>query len=528
MVGAVLYRGGRIYSPSHVNATSMLVEGGRIAWLGNEQQLPKLSAAPEIVELAGALVTPAFVDAHIHTTGTGLTLLGLNLANCSSLSDTLEQLHRFATDWRRTHPNAPLLGHGWDETRWPERRAPTTAEIDAACGDMSVYLTRVDAHSALASSALRAAVPSLRHMPDYDDRTPLRAHVHHTVRGVALSGVTATQRRAAQRRTRQHTAALGIAALHECGGPEISSSADFSELLHLATVESGPAVFGLWGELGGAQHAKELGAGSAGGDLCVDGSFGSHTAWLREPYVDRATRGAPYLAADRIAEHLLDCVAHRISTGFHVIGDAAADEVISGFEIAAARLGANELRRLACRIEHAELIRPEQRRAFVTYGLHASMQPAFDAAWGGAEQMYIQRLGADRCAQLNDFAGMVAVGVPLAFGSDAPVTPPAPWEGVRAASTPWRKEHGLSVRAAFAAHTRGGWRAAGDRSCGILTPGAAATFAVWDEPSPRDAAAPVLHEDDRAVRLPSLKPGQPAPECLRTVLAGETIFSAEC
>jgi predicted amidohydrolase YtcJ len=137
----------------------------------------------------------------------------------------------------------------------------------------------------------------------------------------------------------------------------------------------------------------------------------------------------------------------------------------------------------------------------------------FDALWGGADGLYAERFGPDRGAALNPFAAMKNVGVPLAFGSDAPVTPLGPWAAVRAAAHHRTPGQSITARAAFAAHTRGGWRALGRDDEGVLAPGAPATFAVW---SCGDARP-----------LPDVSPDAPLPTCLRTVVRGRTVHDAE-
>jgi predicted amidohydrolase YtcJ len=154
---------------------------------------------------------------------------------------------------------------------------------------------------------------------------------------------------------------------------------------------------------------------------------------------------------------------------------------------------------------------------FVEYGLTASVQPVFDLLWGGPDRMYAQRLGVPRAMASNPIGAMHAVGVALAFGSDSPVTALDPWTVVAAAAAPRNPAYRMTVRAAFAASTRGGWRAAGQSGVGVLAPGASATFAVWDTPGGVQGGLPVLLGDGDA----------PAPEwpvCRRTVLHGETIF----
>ncbi len=523
-----LYRGGRVYSPGSPWATAFLVEDGRIAWVGSDEAAAGFTAE-RIVDLADALVTPAFVDAHLHATSTGLNLTGLDLTGSLTLESVLDAVAAHAA----AEPGAALLGHGWDQTGWPEGRPPTAAELDRAAGGAKVYLSRIDKHSAVVSSALMAADPELAGRAGYRADGHLTIDAHHAVRALALATVPAAQRTAAQRATLARAASLGIGAVHECGGPQIAGEDDFTGLLALAG-EPGPEVYGYWGELLGAAKAKELGAVGAGGDLFVDGALGSRTACLHAPYADAdGTTGHGYLDAEQIAAHLTDCAAHGMQGGFHAIGDAALSAVLDGFGKAAAQVGLDRVRAARHRIEHAEMLDATLIKRMVEFGAVASVQPAFDATWGGETGMYAQRLGVERALTLNPFGSLAGVGVPLAFGSDSPVTPIDPWGTVRAAAYHHNPHHSISVRAAFAAHTRGGWRAVGKDDEGVLAPGAPATFAVW-------AADEVVVQapDERVSRwstdprgavpgLPDLSPGAPLPTCLRTVVRGRTIFETE-
>src|SRR5690606_4541999 len=132
--------------------------------------------------------------------------------------------------------------------------------------------------------------------------------------------------------------------------------------------------------------------------------------------------------------------------------------------------------------EHAEMIDAEQIEKLARWGVIASVQPAFDAAWGGPDGMYAARLGGRRAAALNPFAAMASAGISLAIGSDAPVTEMDPGAAVRAAALHRTPEHGIAPRAACAAATRGAWRAGGvrDGGAGTLVPGAPADYAIWE------------------------------------------------
>ncbi|MBP0448865.1 amidohydrolase family protein [Kitasatospora sp. RG8] len=531
----VLLRGGAVYSPADPFATAMLVEGEHVAWVGSDGAAGAYAdIADEIVELDGALVTPAFVDAHVHATSTGLALTGLDLTGSPSLAAALAAVAAFVASAAAAadEPGGVLLGHGWDETGWPEGRPPTLAELDAAAGGAAVYLSRTDVHSALATSALRALTPGLAGRPGHDADGPLTRDAHHAVRQTALARLTPGQRRRAQRATLARAAELGIGSLHECAGPEISSEADLTALLALAAEGEGPEVFGYWGELGGVETARRLGAAGAGGDLFVDGALGSHTACLHASYADADHTGTSYLSAGQVADHVAACTEAGLQAGFHAIGDAAIAAVLDGVRAAGERVGADRVRALRHRVEHAEALDDKSIAAFGELGLTASVQPAFDAAWGGSDGMYVQRLGAERAAALNPFAALLRAGVPLAFGSDAPVTPLDPWGTVRAAAFHRTPDHRISVRAAFTAHTRGGWRALGRDQDGVLVPGAIASYAVWaaddlvvQAPDSRVAG---WSTDPRSGTpgLPDLTPGRPLPVCLRTVVRGRTVYLA--
>ncbi|MFN8170517.1 MAG: amidohydrolase family protein [Candidatus Nanopelagicales bacterium] len=526
----VLYVGGTIHSSASPFATAMLVDDGVVAWLGEDSAAHAYrDVAERIVHLDGALVAPGFVDAHVHATSTGLLLGGLDLTGSTSLREMLDAVATYV----RSHPGEPVVGHGWDDSRWPERRPPTRAEIDRAAGSERAYLSRIDVHSAVVSSALVDTVPGVRERPGYDPDGPLTRAAHHAVREAMLSGVVPGARRAAQRATRRHAAELGVVAVHEMAGPSISSADDLADLIALAETEPGPLVAGYWGQTaadGGIDAARELGAVGVGGDLFVDGSLGSHTAWLAADYADApGDRGQPYLDVQQIRSHLVAATDAGLQAGFHVIGDAACAAVADGLRQAAADVGPAALRLAGHRLEHAEMLDDAAAGTCVELGVALSMQPVFDALWGGPDGMYAARLGTERAGSLNRFADLVAAGAVLAFGSDAPVTPVGPWAAVRAAMHHRTPASGVTARAAFSAHTRGGWRAAGQHGAGVLAPGAPAHVAIW-------AAGPTVVQtpDARVVGwstdprsgtpgLPELGPDLPLPRCLRTLVHGTAV-----
>lgn len=516
---------GRVHSPAMPDATAIAVRNGTVAWLGSDDvgraQFPEAA----ITDLAGAFVAPAFVDSHVHTTATGLTLTGLDLRPATSLRHCLELLAAFA----RTHPDGVIWGHGWDESGWPDAIVPSTADVDAAVGDRLAYLARVDVHSAAASTALRRAA-------GVGDGVPLTADAHHRVRRAARERLTAVQSTQARQAALDAAAALGIAAVHECAGPEIGGLHDWQEL---RAHDHGVEVVGYWGEnVVTATEARELMAAThargLAGDLFVDGALGSRTAWLHEPYTDAADgcpapTGNAYLDVDAVTAHLSACTEAGVTAGFHVIGDAAVSAVTTALATVVDRFGVAAVARCGHRLEHLEMVTEEQAGKLGSWGILASMQPNFDALWGGQDGMYSQRLGMSRAEKLNRFALLASQGVPLAFGSDSPVTDMNPWATVRAATTHHTPGSAISARAAFAAATRGAWRAGGVRDglMGTLVPGAPATYAVWeaevfDVSAPADAVQRWSTDPrSRVPVLPSLDDALPT--CRQTVHRGAVI-----
>ena len=470
---------------------------GRIAWSGPRADAP---ASDRVVAGEGALLTPAFVDAHVHATATGLALTGLDLHSSSSVRDAVAAVAAHAAaDATADATGRILLGTGWDETGWPEGRGLTRHDVDAVVGDRPAYLARVDVHSATVSTALLDLVPGITELPGFSADGQLRLDAHHAARQAAYGAVEPQQRRAAQRATRHAAAALGVGTVHEMAGPEVSGAEDLADLLALAEEAPGPRVVGYWGELaerGGLDVVRELGLAGAGGDLFCDGAFGSHTAALSAPYADRPeTRGALRFDTAQLVHHVRACTLAGVQAGFHVIGDAAVDQVLDAVTAVAEELGRDAVRRCRHRLEHVELADGRAVGRLAALGMVASVQPAFDAAWGGTEGMYVERLGVERALATNPFAALADAGVAIALGSDAPVTPLDPWGGVHAAVDHRSPGSGMRPSEAFTAATDGGHRAARAESpAGPLAVGAPADLALWATAATLTA---VLEQRDR-------------------------------
>ena len=538
---SVLYLAGSVYSPADPLATAVLVEGDRVAWVGSQEAAQaQRSRADVVVEAPGALVTPGFVDAHAHVTETGLALSGVDLTGAESAAQVLDLVAGAV----RAAPGLPVLGHGWDDVDWPGG-PPSREELDRAARGAEVLLSRVDVHSALVSSAL-AERAGLRGVEGWDGGALVRLRAHDVARD-ASRRLEPGERERVHRRALDAAAAVGVAAVTECSAPHVGSAEDLRALRALSDGGDVPEVLAYWGapahdeEEARAVLAEVEGAGVLGlaGDLCVDGSYGSRTAALREPYADLAGTGLPgehagvaHLSAADVAAHLVACTRAGVQGGFHVIGDAACDALVEGLLEAERVVGTPALASGRHRVEHLEAPDARAVAELARLGVVASVQPAFDALWGGPGRLYAQRLGTARAAALNPLADLASAGVPLALGSDAPVTPFDPWGAVRACTSMSGEGQSLSARAAFLAHTRGGWRAARRDGEGVLVPGALATLAVWSVGDlvvqAADARVSSWSTDPRSGTpgLPDLSDGAPTPRCLRLLRAGRVLHDS--
>lgn len=484
-----LLRDGRIHSPEAPDGSALVIEDGRIAWIGDDDVAAGLADAVDaVVDLAGALVTPAFVDSRVHMTDTGLQLLSLDLSGARSLRDALDALERDA----RASRGRPVLARGWDASSWPEGRGPTPAELDRAAYGGIAYALHADGLSAAASTpVLRAA----RVQPGSDGLVTgadLAAAAQ-----AAKAMLLPSSREAAQRAALEAAASAGIGSVHEFAGPGDTGAGDLSSLLAAAADLGGVRVLAYWAQLGGIEAARALGAIGV---------------------ADNAGDDGPAVGVEERAEHLLACAAAGMQSALDAGAPGALDSILDSFALAAQRTAPISLHGAVHRLERAWAIDDPSRLS--ARGLLLSAQPG----------------------RAGDLAAVSAAGVPLALGSDAPFGRAFdPWGALQAAvygtgtdAAAGRSARGISPRAAFTAHTRGGWRAArGEHDgSGVIRAGAPAHLAIWAAGGlgmdAVDARVSRWSTDEQAnlPGLPELQPGVELPRCLRTVVDGRIAFDA--
>lgn len=516
MASATLYRNGRIHAQTAPAATALLVDDGRIAWIGTEAGCTQFAGLPT-VDLAGNWLAPGFVDGHVHLADTGLAL-DADLAGATSRGELSARLQSLTA-----HDNI-LLAHGWDDSEWSQ--SPDWTDLPTG---IPVYASRVDLHTAIVNEALFDKVPGLAQAAGWRGNGVVQGDAHELARRTALGLCSPEERLRQAQRALGVFAANGVVAVHEMSGPTVSSRAEAEQLATwLRTASSHPEVFVWWGEADGGEVAAALDAFGAGGDLFIDGSIGSRTASVSSGYVDAPGNGNRYLSDDQVQRHISTAARHGRRTSFHAIGDQAMASLVLAWRSVAAEIGGAAFVGQQHQVEHAMMLDRAQISLLAELNIAVSAQPQFEARWGGPDGMYAHRLGARRSVELLPLASLHSAGVPLVLGSDAPVTDVNPWLTLRAATAMRTASESLSPRAAFNAATRTAYRRAG-RLAGEIAVGAEANFAVWSVPEfqPAGKTGGRWSADQRSgvLELPEL--GAALPQCLFTVRAGLPIYTRE-
>ncbi|MFB3920507.1 MAG: amidohydrolase [Terriglobia bacterium] len=492
-------------------AQAVAIGGGRILEVGtNEQALRYAGGATQVIRLGGRLVTPGFIDSHVHFIGGGFQLLRLDLKNCKSESEFTRLIAERA---KKLSPGQWILGGNWDEQAWPSAEMPTRWMIDEVTPRNPVLISRYDGHAALANSLALKLAGVTR-----DTREPAGGVIVRDARSGEPTGVlkdaaeglvaravprpTALQMEEALKAALAEAARVGVTSVHNISADTETPGGTFASeiaLLRRAEREGWLTVrlyeitpIAHWKRLAEAGISQGVGSeflklGAVKG--FADGSLGSGTAWMFEPFDDQPdNRGLPMQIMNppsTMEELIRGATEAGIQTCIHAIGDRAVAEMLDLYS----RAGGAEAARYRFRIEHAQHVRARDFARFGKFGVVASMQPYHaidDGRW--AEK----RLGHERSRTSYAWRSMLKAGAPLAFGSDWPVAPLDPLLGIYAAVTRatldgkhpegWFPEERLTVEEALRAFTSGGAFAAFEEGQkGTITRGKLADLVVLSD-----------------------------------------------
>lgn len=447
----------------------------------------------------GQFLIPGLIDSHGHVMSLGFSALTLDLTDTRSLGEALAKIATYA----KAHPDRPwILGRGWNQELWPEKRFPTAAELDAVVPDRPVWLTRVDGHAGWANTQALAAAGVTAATRDPAGGRIERLGATGKPAGVLVD--TATElvdskvpaprpedRDMALAKAQDILLAKGVTAIADMGTSiedwqAFRRAGDNGSLrVRIMAYAAGVDAMSLIGGPGPTPWLYDERLRLNGVKLYVDGALGSRGASLKAPYADAPNTKGLRITGDTQLKNLMSRAAlDKFQVAVHAIGDAANMAVLSAIEDMSQTYGGDR----RWRIEHAQVVDPADIVRFGKHGIIASMQPVHQTS---DREMAEKRLGPARLSGAYAWKSIEASGAKIVFGSDVPVEAADPFDGWAAAISRtgadgqplggWQPQERVSREDAFAAYTSGGAYAGfAEGRFGRLVAGERADFVLID------------------------------------------------
>lgn len=482
-IDLLLYNGNIISLEEHVPVLNwIIVKMGKIFDLGIREGYKKyINQSIDEIDLKGKTLVPGFYDSHVHLVQTGLNILSLDLNHVNSIGEILKLIEE---ETKKVSKGEFIRAIGLDELKIKEKRLPNRYELDLCAPNHPVWINRVEYHTSIVNSlALHMLkIPYNTHgIIRNEKHTPsgvLKGKASALVRKQILNKFSNRMRLKGVNKVLEYAIEKGVTSINAMEGGFTFHDKD-AEFVY-ENKDSFPIDISLFYQTINVNKVLQKGLKRIGGGLFLDGSFGSRTAALSEPYFDdSSTNGKLYFWQDEINDFILKTYEKDLQVSVHAIGERAIEQILKAHEYAQSIYPGKVHRN---RIEHCELPSIDQIRKAKKLGLIISMQPAYEYFWGSPGQMYEKRLGEIRRKKANPFKTILDEGILIAGGSDSDVTPMNPILGIHAAVNHPVLEHRVGPMDALKMFTiNGAYAVFEDELKGSIKKGKYADFAVLSD-----------------------------------------------
>jgi len=373
----------------------------------------------EKIDLEGCFVFPGFIDTHTHSFQGGLYSFGADLSSVETIEELLSLLSE--TD----SIDDKIFAFNFDENAIKEKRFPTASELDTIFPDTPVFLRRIDGHSCVLNSLAIKLVPWREYSVNISQglfKGAANDEAAHWFHQLSNEGILMAYHKASLLALKK-----GHTTIHTMIG-DARNDPEHYELIR-DNLSQFAVDFILYPQIFDISKALELGAIRIGGCILADGSFGSHTAALKDEYIDQPGKGILYQTDSFWQKFIKEAHEANLQVGVHVIGDAAIEQILTAYE-SAQKYNPKPLRH---QLIHNELISAEMIKRASRTGVAAVMQPMFDKLWGGTDQFYAKVLGKKRAENTNPLRSLLKENVLTTGSSDWYVTELNALKGIDAA-----------------------------------------------------------------------------------------------
>lgn len=438
----IIFHNANIYSPDHPGATAIVIDRGRFLSVGSEDEiLDGFSTNARVINLNGKTIWPGLIDAHIHLLQLAETI---SIVDCETATRQ-ECLSRVKNAADLLPESAWVRGHGWNQNQW-EDGFGTAYLLDSVCSGKPAYLTAKSLHAAWANRKALQLAGIDAHTPDppggiiQRDETGqptgilFEAGAMNLVETV-IPKSTPSENFAKIKALMPQLWKVGLVGVHDFDDFDcwLALSAIYQEeSTQLRIHKSIPfdhldAFIKAGLRTGFGDEGLNLG----GVKLFSDGALGPQTAAMHTPYEGTTKTGTLLLTEDEIVEIGCMAVDHGIALAVHAIGDRANHVVLNAFERIRAYEEHHHLPHLPHRIEHVQIIDPEDLPRFAQLGIIASVQPVH----APSDMAMADRFLGLRAEHAYAYRSILDYGAAYVLGSDAPVEPYNPFQGLHAAVT---------------------------------------------------------------------------------------------